>query len=308
MATDIAFAMGVLALLGERIRPGLKVLLLAMAIVDDLGAIAVIAVFYAGGLDAAGLLVAGGTLAAAILLQRVGVWRLPPYIALGVVGWAGILASGVHPTIIGVAFGLLAPTRAWYGVEDFSDLAETQTRQLRNSVTTPDRAHRRDEQVDALISLDTMTTESIAPLDRLEHALHPIVAFVIVPLFAFANAGVEVSPAALQSALSTSLPWGIIVGLCVGKPLGIGLGIWLITRFGAALPAGATWSGIFGIGLLAGIGFTVSLLITDLAFVGEPLAAHAKVGILLASVIAGLSGFFWLRLAERLQLESAPKR
>ena len=295
MATDIAFALGVLALLGRRIAPGLTVLLLAIAIVDDIGAILVIAIFYTDTLDLVGVGVALASLGGALVLQRGGIWWLPPYIALGVVGWAGTVASGIHPTIIGVAFGVLTPWRSWYMLDGFHDLAERMLRRIRESHTTTTADLRHDQQVDALLTLGDLSRDTVSPLDRLEHELHGLVAFGVVPLFAFANAGVEVSAGTLDDALGSALFWGIVAGLGLGKPLGIMLGVWLAVRAGAALPEGVTWHALLGAGLLASIGFTVSLLITDLAFAVGDQQTVAKLAIIAASLLAGGLGYAWLR-------------
>jgi NhaA family Na+:H+ antiporter len=299
MATDIAFALGVLALLGRRIQPGLKVLLLAMAIVDDIGAILAIAIFYTDAVDLVALGVAAATLGGALLLQVSGVWWIPAYIALGVIGWAGAVQSGIHPTIIGVAFGLLTPWRSWYLLEGFDDLASQMLSRLRGSFSTEDPELRHDQQVDALLTLGGLSRDTVAPLDRLEQELHGVVAFAVVPLFAFANAGVEVTAGTVGDALGSALFWGVLVGLGAGKPIGIVAGVWLAVRAGASLPPGVTWPGLLGAGLLAGIGFTVSLLITDLAFTEEGPQTMAKLAIMAASLVGGGLGYAWLRAQPR---------
>ncbi|MEZ4502885.1 MAG: Na+/H+ antiporter NhaA [Dehalococcoidia bacterium] len=295
MATDIAFALGVLALLGRRIAPGLTVLLLAMAIVDDIGAILAIAIFYSESVALDALGVSAATLLGALVLQRVGIWWIPAYVALGLVGWAAAVSAGVHPTIVGVAFGVLTPWRSWYSLEGLNDLASNALRRIERSRTLIDDERRHEEQVDALMELGALSRDTVAPLDRLEHELHPFVAFGVVPLFAFANAGVEVSGGTVGDALSSALFWGIVLGLAVGKPVGIILGVWLAVRAGAALPAGVSWRALLGAGMLAGIGFTVSLLITDLAYTEVDLQTEAKLAIIAASLLAGGVGYAWLR-------------
>jgi NhaA family Na+:H+ antiporter len=294
----------VLALLGPRVPVGLKALLLAIAIVDDIGAILVIAVFYAGDLDPTGFMVAGGALVGAVVLQRLGVWDIPVYVALGLIGWAGTLASGIHPTIIGVAFGLLTPWRALTAVESFSERARELLDRIKHSSSDAQSVEAHAEEVETLLVLSDLGREAVAPLDRLEHELHVVVAFVVVPAFAFVNAGVQVDADTLSDALSSSLTWAVFAGLVIGKPLGILAGIWLAVRVGAQLPRGVGWSEIVGLGMLAGIGFTVSLLITDLAFTVDDLETYSKLGIILASVASGTAGYLYLR--RRLRTLAAP--
>jgi NhaA family Na+:H+ antiporter len=248
MATDIAFAVGILALLGKRVPPPLRILLLALAVIDDLGAIIVIAFFYSSGVGLAGLAVAAGGVALIFLMQKLGVRAPWAYIVPGVVIWAGTYAGGVHPTIAGVIIGLCTPIRPW-----------------------PDR-------------------EAESPGARLERSLHGWVAFAIMPVFALANAGVSLDAARLSGGGLRVLA-GVVVGLVVGKPAGIMMVSWLAVRSGlAALPAGVRWSGVLVVGVVAGIGFTMALFIATLAFPPGPLIEVAKLGILMASVVAGAIG------------------
>jgi len=295
MATDIAFALGVLALLGSRVPAGLKVLLLALAIVDDIGAIIVIGLFYAGDVDLVPIGIAVASLAGAFVLRYLGVWYIPVYFALGIVGWLAMMESGVHPTLIGVAFGLLTPWRAWYRTEGLLDIADNVLSRLRPREGERSESPEDSPSVGPLLTLSTASRRSVSPLDLLEHELHPLVAFVIVPAFAFANAGVPLSMDSLNEAFTSSATLGVLAGLVVGKPLGITLGVWLATKAGATLPDGVTWPSLVGIGMLAGIGFTVSLLIADLAFDAEALVNQAKIGILGASLVAGVAGYLILR-------------
>jgi Na+:H+ antiporter, NhaA family len=293
VATDIAFALGVLALLGSRVSPQLRVLLLTIAIVDDLLALGVMALFYSAELHATGLLVAAGALSAALLLQRAGVWQLPLYVALGVVAWFGALESGVSPSLAGAALGLATPWHAWYRMEGFTQLAGTALARLEPRATrTRDDAH--DFEVDALLELRALARDAVSPLDRLARDLHPLVAFAIVPAFAFVSAGLPLD--ALSEAARSPVTWGIVVARVAGKPLGILLGAWVATRLGARLPDHVRWREVTGIGLLAGIGFAVALLITGLAFPGDAArTTEAKAGILGAAVLAGVLGYAWLR-------------
>lgn len=276
MATDIAFAVGVLALLGSRVVPALKLFLLSLAIVDDVGAILVIALFYTNDLDTTALLLAAGTLVAAALCKRAGVGWIPLYVALGTVCWLATHESGVHATIAGVAFGLLAPARPMAP----ADLAKRWSMDMSDEPS----AHE-------LHDLARLAKESLSPAERIEHLLHPLTSFVIVPVFAIANAGVQIRSGAFDAPGTASVAIGIALGLVVGKLVGVTLATWLAVRSGVAvLPEGATWSSIAGVAAIAGIGFTVSLFITGLAFEDPALAEAATLAILVASVVAAAVG------------------
>ncbi|MDA0815313.1 MAG: Na+/H+ antiporter NhaA [Chloroflexi bacterium] len=296
LATDIAFALGVLAVVGKRVPFSLRVMLLAVAIVDDIGGIIVIAVFYTSELSFLPLGLAIGTLGLALILRQSGVWYLPIYVALGIVAWAATVDSGIHPTIVGVLLGILAPWKAWYREEGFARLAQHEVARFEEASHSADEGLAHDQKTHALRQLQFLTNHSIAPLDRLEHELQPLVAFVIVPVFAFANAGVSIDPDTIGAALTAPVTLGVFFGLLLGKPLGIFAGIWLAVRAGATLPVGVNWLGVLGTGILGGIGFTVSLLITELSFTHESLIVDAKLGIISASAIAGIVGFLVLRL------------
>jgi len=257
MATDIAFALGVLALLGKRAPFALKVFLLALAIVDDLGAIAVIAVFYTESLSLVALGWAVVVVALILAAQRTGIRAIPVYVVLGGLLWLAIWKSGIHATIAGVALAALAPLHLPAGDPD-------------------------DE----------------PPLDRVERLLHPWVSFLIVPIFALANAGIPLSGDAISDAGSSAVTAGVALGLIVGKPIGIVLFAWLATRLRlGVMPEGIDFLHIVGVGLLAGIGFTVSLFVTSLAFDSVALQEQAKIGILAASALSGLAGFVYLWIA-----------
>lgn len=252
-ATDIAFAMGVLALVGPRVPPSLRLFLLTVAIVDDIGAVLVIAVFYTAGLKLAWLAAAAALLAAMALLNRFGITRIAPYLLLAIAMWFAVLHSGVHATVAGVLAALTIPMAL-------------------------------DKQRDS-------------PLLRLEHALVGPNGYLIVPVFGFANAGVALAGGAGET---PALPLAIAAGLFLGKQVGILGSVWLADRSGLARrPAGASWPQIWGIALLCGIGFTMSLFIAALAFPGEPaLAEEAKLGILGGSLVSALGGFLILRLSS----------
>lgn len=263
MATDIAFALGILALLGDRVPSGLRVFLAALAIADDLGAVLVIALFYTGSLNWAALGGAAGVVCLLWLMNRSGVRQPIFYALIGIVLWCFMFASGVHATIAGVLLALTVPSRA-------ASVNETGT------------------------------------LQRMEHALNPYVAFLIMPLFAVANAGVSLAGASV--ALKSPVVWGIALGLIVGKPLGITLASLIAVRTRAAdLPAGVQWRHLHGAAWLGGIGFTMSLFIAGLAFSDATVLDTAKLGILGASVCAGLVGYVLLRSVTRAPDQISPR-
>ncbi len=290
MATDIAFAIGVLALLGNRVSPAMRILLLALAVIDDVGAIGVIAVFYSSGLAPVGFLVVALGVAAIVTMQKLGVRNVAAYIAPSVVIWAGFYASGIHPTLAGVMVGLMTPVRAWFGVEGFLDQATASVEESR--AKTNDGAQALLPHLDAL---NTARREAVSPLERLLHLLHSWVAYGIMPLFALANSGVEVGNASFDGdGLRVFL--GIVVGLAVGKPLGI-LGLsWALAQAGlVALPTGVRWPHVGLVGMVAGIGFTMALFIAQLAFPAGPTLETAKLAILVGSALAALLAFVGAR-------------
>lgn len=267
MATDIAFVVGFLALFGQRVPFGLKILLLSLAIVDDIGAILVIAIFYTSHLSLTALALAGAGLVLVVIFRLIGVRLTALYVVVGAAIWLGFLKSGVHPTVAGVILGLLTPS---------SPFVDGPT--LRGVAREADRAGGTRE---SLGRLELAARESVSPLERLEHTLHPWVAFVIMPIFALANAGVAVDPSGLGHpvALASAL------GLVVGKSVGILLFSWLAVRFGIArLPEGVSWTAMIGAGFLGGIGFTMALFIAGLAFPDQlELLDAGKIGVLIGS-------------------------
>lgn len=295
LATDIAFAVGVLTVVGGRVPFGLRVMLLALAIVDDIGGIIVIAIFYTSELALTPLAITAGLLGLMFVLRQSGIWYLPLYIILGVVAWAFTVQSGIHPTIVGVVLGLLAPWRPWYSEEGFGQLARDEVQRFEEASRSHDEEFAHEQKTHAVRQLGFLANRAIAPLDRIEHELAPMVAFIIVPIFAFANAGVSVSPDTLSDAVKAPVALGVFFGLLIGKPLGIFTAMWITVRFGAKLPTGVNWMGVVGMGILGGIGFTVSLLITELSFTDEQLLTDAKLGIIFASALAGIVGFLMLR-------------
>jgi NhaA family Na+:H+ antiporter len=285
MATDIAFAVGVLALLGRRVPAALRVLLLALAIIDDIGAILIIALFYSSGIAWSGLVAVGIGIAVVLIMQRIGVRSAILYVVPGVLVWGGILQAGIHPTIAGVILGLLTPVRSWFGYEGFA--TETQLALDRLRKTTESQKDPR-LLLPELDRINIARRESIPPVTRIEAALHPWVAFGIMPLFALANAGVALGGLSPGAAEATGIALGVGLGLVIGKPLGIVVFSWLAVRLGiASLPRGVSWGGVLVVGSVAGIGFTMALFIGSLAFVDGSMLALAKVAVLLASAVAG---------------------
>ncbi len=289
MATDIAFAVGVLALVGRRAPTSLKIFLLTLAVADDLGAIAVIAVFYAGGVEVAWLAAAVALILAVLGLQRLGVRAFAPYVLLAIGLWYAVYSSGVHPTIAGVALGLLTPAWPFFR----SSAAAREAVRTLQDIGDADADGEIDEAEQAsFMHVSATADEAVSPLARLESALHPWTSYLVLPLFALANAGVSLSGASPGDLVGDPVTLGVLVGLVVGKPLGVLVAAALVIRTGrAALPHNAGWLELAGVALLAGIGFTVSIFVAGLAFpAGSPAADAAKVGILAASLLAGLLG------------------
>jgi NhaA family Na+:H+ antiporter len=277
------------------------VFLLALAIVDDIGAVLVIAVFYSGSLNYEALAVAFGLLALIVALNRLGVRDVDVYIVLGIILWMATFESGVHATLAGVALGLLTPARSLYRPEEFPRTAAGLLGDFQYALSS----HDEDSQQGLLAQTEDLSRNSEAPLDRLERALHPWVSYAVVPVFALANAGVDLGGGVLGDAASSDVALGVALGLVVGKPLGILVCTWLAVRLRLCeLPSQVNWGHILGVGLLGGIGFTVSLLIAGLAFEDATLIDEAKIGVLAASVAAGLAGFAFLRLSGTREREA----
>jgi Na+:H+ antiporter, NhaA family len=283
MATDIAFAVGALALLGKRVAPALRILLLALAVIDDVGAIVVIALFYSSNLNGLGFVILGLGLAGILLLQVLGVRAAIAYFAPAIVIWSGAYLAGIHPTLAGVVVGLMTPVAAWYGTAGLLDKIERGVRSLRAHDVSDER-----ELIPHLDALQTANREAVSPVERLQHQLHGWVAFGIMPLFAFANAGVPLGQISFQGD-AWWVFWGVGFGLMLGKPIGILSVSWIAVRSRTAqLPSGVRWSHIAVVGMVGGIGFTMALFIAQLAFPAGPLLETSKLAILCGSAMAGV--------------------
>jgi len=305
MATDIAFAVGILALLGRGLPNSIRVLLLAVAIIDDIVAIVVIALFYSTGVAWAGLALAGGGIALVLLLQRIGVRPPLAYVPPGAIIWAGMLLGGVHPTIAGVLLGLLTPARPWFGAGGFLSTAQEVIERIRGQV---DRGHDARALLAPLADLGEARREALSPVVRIEAALHPWVAFGVMPVFALANAGVHVGGVNLGEPGAAPLLLGIVAGLVLGKPVGILLASVAAIRLGAATaPPGVTWWGIGLVGCVGGIGFTMAIFVAGLAFADPGHLGIAKLGVLAASAVAaGVGLVFGRMLLARGEKRAAP--
>lgn len=291
MATDIAFALGALALLGDRVGGSIRVLLLAFAIADDIGAILVIALFYSSSISWVSLGVAAGMVFLVIAMQRLGVLDVGPYLFVGILLWAALLASGVHATIAGVVLGLMTPATPWFPIERYRKVLSRLDRELQAAIDEG----RVDDAEYVLGRIEQLTAGTEPVLDRLIRDVHPWSAFFVLPVFALANAGVTLDGEVVSGALRSAVFWGIVLGLVVGKPIGTTGLAWLASRAGlVTLPEDVSWRQLFGIGLLGGIGFTVALFIAELAFDDLVLVDQAKIAILTASLISAVAGFVYL--------------
>lgn len=295
MATDIAFSLGVLALLGKRVPLSLKIFLTALAIVDDLGAVMVIAFFYTSDIIFSNLMLGATFLGVMIIMNLAGVRNTLAYAIPGILGiWLAFLLSGVHATIAGVLAAFAIPATARIDRSDFRDQLLSLADRIpaeRNKKTQ----YLDNEEQEVVLGLKQTCTFYEPPLQALERALHPLVVFLIMPVFALSNTGVVIEDG-LASAIGSPIGLGIVFGLVLGKPVGILLFSWLAKRLGiASMPEQTTWTQLAGVGLLAGIGFTMSLFVTSLALDDPALVTQAKISILAASFISGVAGYFLLR-------------
>jgi Na+:H+ antiporter, NhaA family len=312
MATDIAFAIGILVLLAWRVPKNLIIFLTALAIADDLGAVLIIALFYTAELRMNALAAIAVLLAILILLNRGGVRHPLPFALVGVLLWAAVLASGMHATIAGVLLAFMIPARPAYTPDDFerriSELREA-FRADRLDLDTPDDPLRNHRMTAVAESMEHSAAAVQSPLQRMEHTLTPWVTFLVIPIFALANAGIDLRAVEWSQAIGSRVTLGIVGGLVVGKFVGIGAFSWIAVRMGwGQLPAGVEWKHLLGAAWLGGIGFTMSLFIGQLAFQDPTLIEQAKLGILLASTLSAAIGLAWLVLASpKASSASTPK-
>ncbi len=300
MATDIAFAISALVLLGNRIPTSLVTFLVALAIVDDLGAVLVIAIFYTEQIQFLPLALAGGAFLVMIAFNRFGIHMVLPYFIMGILMWLFMLESGVHATIAGVISAMAIPSMPKEAPKHFTQETKNLLDEYDNYPASENNLL--NEQQKAILSNIKERINAIGtPASRLEHDLHLPVALVIIPLFALANAGIAIDFNAMDSSIMQPVSMGIILGLILGKVIGIFGVAWLAIRLNIAkLPKNSSISQLFGVAFLGGIGFTMSIFVSDLAFINTPeLIFRAKVGILVASLFAGLFGYFWLRFVAK---------
>lgn len=296
MATDIAFAIGALALLANRVPKALITFLVALAIVDDLGAVVVIALFYTDQIIYQALISAAVVFALLIALNLAGIRQPLPYFLLGLILWMFLLKSGVHATLAGVLTAFAIPAKPKYDPTRFSTKVKSLMKRFDNTYK-PGESIMVNEELRAVVqTLENGVHKVETPLQRLEHTMHMPVAFLVIPIFAFINAGIPIDFAVIASTLAHPVTLGVIAGLVLGKFFGIVLACWLTLKLGIGqLPDNTKFSQIAGVALLAGIGFTMSIFIADLGFAGQTQnLLMAKTGILIASIIAGVGGYLWL--------------
>ncbi|HYI15297.1 MAG TPA: Na+/H+ antiporter NhaA [Thermomicrobiales bacterium] len=295
IGTDTAFSIGIISALGARVRPQLLVFLTAFAIIDDIVAVGVIAVFYTDSISWNAVIAASGVLLLLIICNRAGIYRWPVYAALGFVLWLAVFESGIHGTLAGVLVAMVVPARSWINPSEFLARGRRILNDFEHASYSTLNMLSNEPQQHATQSLARLTEQVEAPLTHFLHRLHPTVSYGVVPLFAFANAGIPLVDG-LGDAARNPVAWGVIAGLMIGKPLGITLFAWLAVRSGiAVLHSAIEWKHVFGVAWLGGIGFTMSLFISELAFGADPLADVSRIGILFGSVAAGAIGFFLLR-------------
>jgi NhaA family Na+:H+ antiporter len=306
MATDIAFALGVLALLGPRVPVALKVFLTALAIADDLGAVLVIALFYTESIRWPALAMAGVFLVLFFIVLRARL-RRPGLLFLPVLGvWLAVFASGLHATVAGILAALMVPMKSPIEPQPFVEIARAHLSDLEQGGVTRRSMLLEADQLDTVFELQEAVADLQPPGLTLERFLHPVQAYVVLPLFAFFNAGIAIDGRVLD-VVTGSISVGVILGLAVGKPLGITLSSWLAVRSGlASLPPGLGWPALGALSWLAGIGFTMSLFVSELAFKPGPALGQAKIGILAASLLAAVMGYVLLRLTLPRQPDKRP--
>jgi NhaA family Na+:H+ antiporter len=297
MATDIAFSLGVLGIM-KGIPPELKIFLLTLAIADDIGAIAVIAIFYSGPIDVSSLIIGLVLLGLIFAVLRVGISQPILYFVLAVGFWLAMLRSGIHATIAGVILGFVVPTTAPFSIQEFQEVASALAVRFSKALAEGDEKTAKN----LLGSFEALVQSTESASERLTRQLNDWVSFLVLPLFALANAGVTFSGGIARELLTSRIAWGILVGLVLGKPLGV----WGFSRLAvrwrlAQLPNAVNWRQIGAVGMLAGIGFTVSIFISSLAFENDPHVAQAKTAVLAASVLSGVLGYVALRKPAQVQ-------
>lgn len=300
MATDIAFAVGVVSLAGPRVPIGAKVFLLTLAVVDDIGAIVVIALFYTADLAPQWLGLALGVFLVTWWLQRGDVRSKRVYVVLGAIAWFGLLESGVHATLAGVVMGFLTPAWSFHNPRQFAPMARTLVDEIASEFDddrlTAVELQANEGRIEELMRL---ARESTAPISSLTHILEPWVAYLIVPVFALANAGVAVSSETASDAVGEPVVTGIFFGLLLGKTIGVFSATWLAVKLGVGrLPNNTNWAHVFALAVTAGVGFTVALFVAGLSFTDPALNDMAKIGILTASTVSGIIGFTLLKMVS----------
>jgi NhaA family Na+:H+ antiporter len=309
MATDIAFAVGILVLLAWRIPKNLIIFLTALAIADDLGAVLVIAVFYTAALDLQALGIAAALLGVLSLFNRSGIRHPLPYTIAGVLLWYAVHASGIHATLAGILLAVTIPARPAHAPAQFErriDELQSAFRADRRDAQTPDDPLSNAKMASIAEAIERSAAAVQSPLQRIEHGLTPWVTFVIIPVFALANAGIDLRNVAWASALSNNVTVGVFTGLVIGKCAGISLFSWIAIRLGLArLPTDVQWRHLIGAGWLAGIGFTMSLFIAQLAFMDQEMGEQAKLGIVLGSSVSAVIGLAWLFCAGSMRRTQA---
>lgn len=294
IATDIAFALGILALLGTRVPVWAKVFLTAVAVVDDLIAVLIIAVFYTSKISVLALGIAGVTIIVLIIMNWANVRSIALYLLVGLVLWIAVLKSGVHATVAGVVLGFMIPATSFKNKEGLLGNIEKGVTLLKTSFSNQDK----EDEETAMHYIEDSIEKLESPLHKLEHKLHPMVAYFIMPVFAFANAGVALSAEQATVAFSSTLTLGIIFGLFLGKQIGIMSSVWISSKLGIVkLPdSDKIWTIFYGIACLTGVGFTMSLFIGGLAFTNQEFIEYSKVGIFIGSLLSGLLGYFFLKI------------
>ncbi len=301
MATDIAFAVGIIALLGSRIPKPLVAMLLALAIVDDIGAVLVIALFYTETINILPLVLAGVFLLCMIAMNLAGIRQPLPFALVGILMWLAMMKSGIHATLAGILAAFTIPARSSFDSYQFAETMDRLAREFKEQISPDTQSRqlnvlRNSKKQSILQTIENGVHKMESPLHRLEHSLHVWVSFLIVPVFALANAGIKLEFGKLDSILLHPVTIGVIVGLIFGKTIGIYLSSWLVVKSGLSnLPQGVNLQQILGISILAGIGFTMSIFIGSLAFYDHPeFLLNAKIGIVFASLMAGVIGYWWL--------------